>query len=299
MLVAERQVERRHDVIVQVGSDTARVIPIFPEAEEAIGVERACRGGAQPLLPVDEVVALAVRAGCRIDGPVPVAPGIVAAIGALGGHHLSQHAAADNVADLVPAGPGSALHAYLYDALQLPRAQVQLLGFFERVSHGLFDVHVFAGSHGGLRDRCVPMVGRGDENGVDVRALEQLPMMQVGFGADGFLRCPIEPLPVDIADRHDLYVAARFLPAHASVQVVGAARAYADLTHVDAVVSAENPGCRHGSAGHSKKTTPADLLHGLTRGSIVTGVPARWRPPEHVQSKACTDLVGWWPCRPS
>src|ERR1700733_14288149 len=122
------------------------------------------------------------------------------------------------------------------------------------------------------------MIGGGDENGVDVASLEQSLMMQVGFGARGFFGRVVQPFPIDIADRHDLYVALRFLAAQTGVQVVGAARADADLADINAVVSAQDPGRPNGhagGAGQSKKATPADFWHEITRRSIVSGAPAR------------------------
>src|ERR1022692_4826719 len=137
VLIAERHVEGRHDVIVQIGGDAARVVPVFAETEEAIGIERARRRRADPLLPVDIVIACALRTGLRIDVPIPVALRIVAAVSALRGHHLAEHAALDHLAHLVPARPGGALHADLHDALasrarahnSLASASVWVMGF--------------------------------------------------------------------------------------------------------------------------------------------------------------------------
>src|SRR5712672_2958471 len=66
-------VERRDYMVEKIGGDAARVLPVFPETEETVGVIRALRSGAQPAFPIDVVVALAFRAGILLDGVVPLA----------------------------------------------------------------------------------------------------------------------------------------------------------------------------------------------------------------------------------
>src|SRR5580658_2542208 len=151
MLIAERQVEGRYDVIVQVRGDAARVVPVFAEAEEPVRVESARRRRADPLLPVDVVIALALRAGLRIDVPVPVAVRIVAAVSALRGHHLSEHAALYHLPPLVPPSPRSALHADLHDALGVARAPIDLRGYGKGVRHWLVQIYGLAGGDGRQR----------------------------------------------------------------------------------------------------------------------------------------------------
>ena len=103
----------------QVGGDAARVIPILAEAEEAVGIEGALGRWAQPHLPVDVVVALAVGAGCLVDGPVPFAFHRVAVVGALAHDHLADHAVGDGLLGLPPLVGGGGLRAHLQDALGL------------------------------------------------------------------------------------------------------------------------------------------------------------------------------------
>src|SRR5258708_40041081 len=56
-------VERRYYVVEKIGCNAARVVPVFPEAEEPVRIIRAFGRGAQPAFPIDVVVALTVRAG--------------------------------------------------------------------------------------------------------------------------------------------------------------------------------------------------------------------------------------------
>src|SRR5262249_13091257 len=63
-------IQRRHYVIEQVGGDAAGVIPIFPEPEETVGVVLAGRRVAEPHLPVNVVIPLAVGAGVRVNSPI-------------------------------------------------------------------------------------------------------------------------------------------------------------------------------------------------------------------------------------
>ena len=66
-------------MIVQVGGDAARVIPIFTEAEEPVRTERNRCSGAEPLFPIDVVVAGGVRAGRGVNRPpfagIPISSG--------------------------------------------------------------------------------------------------------------------------------------------------------------------------------------------------------------------------------
>src|ERR1039457_7706719 len=88
-------VERRDDVVEEVAGDTEGIIPVLAEAEEAVGIPGALGGelelGAQPHIPIDEIVALGIRAGAGLDGPVPLALGAIAVVGTLALDHLADH----------------------------------------------------------------------------------------------------------------------------------------------------------------------------------------------------------------
>ena len=78
--------------------------------------------------------------------------------------------------------------------------------------HRLFEVNVFAGLEGVDRHRRVPMVGRGDENTVDVGARQQIMVVAVDilFIHARQLACGVDALGVNIADGDDAHVASSF-----------------------------------------------------------------------------------------
>src|SRR6185312_573790 len=97
-------------MVMQVGRNAARVIPVLTESKETVCVERPLWSRPQPLLPVDVQISCRVRPGAGIDRPVPIALRIVAAIRTLASHHFAQHSGMNRFPNLVPAIPGCALH---------------------------------------------------------------------------------------------------------------------------------------------------------------------------------------------
>src|ERR1039458_10566179 len=81
--LAPADLQRRRHVVEKVGGDAAGIIPVLAEAEESIGIVGPLRRWPQPHFPVDVILALAVRAGLCVDGPVPLALVGVAVIRAL------------------------------------------------------------------------------------------------------------------------------------------------------------------------------------------------------------------------
>src|SRR5215471_13136346 len=64
---APADIERSDDVIKEVSGDTARIVPVFAETEEALGAEWTLGSATQPHLPIDEIVPFAFRPGVRIN----------------------------------------------------------------------------------------------------------------------------------------------------------------------------------------------------------------------------------------
>ena len=81
----------------------------------------------------------------------------------------------------------------------------QLDGLLDGVRHRLFDIDVLAGRHGVDGDLAVPVVGRGDQHGVDVVAFEQLAIVEIAFAAADVLGSRETPL-IDIANGDDLQI---------------------------------------------------------------------------------------------
>ena len=113
----------------------------------------------------------------------------------------------------------------------------QLDRLLDGVRHRLLDVHVLARGHGVDGDLRVPMVRRGDQHGVDVVAIQEVPIIERAVGAaDPF--CPVQPPLVNIAHRGDLHVIV-VGPLHQLSEMAGAHSAAADDAKADAIVRAE------------------------------------------------------------
>ena len=76
------------------------------------------------------------------------------------------------------------LGADRHDLVVLPRGGDHRLALGDVVADGLLAVDVLAGHHGVDRRQGVPVVGRGDDDGVDVLAVEQLAIVLDGLGVD-------------------------------------------------------------------------------------------------------------------
>src|SRR5260370_10151520 len=236
---APTDLQRRDDVIEKIGGDAAGIIPVFAEAEETRGMVGAPGRGAEPGLPVDVVIALAVWAGVLVDGPIPFAFDGVAMVGSLAHDHLADHAVGDGLARLPPLVARGGLRADLQDPLGLIHGADQLLDLLVGVAHGLFKVHVLAMVHGIERDLGVPMVGRGDDDGVDVGATDDLAVIQIAVALELLRVLPLAFF-IDVANRDDLAGVVLLALLGEDFGNVAAASAGADDAHVDAVVGADH-----------------------------------------------------------
>ena len=77
------------------------------------------------------------------------------------------------------------LESDLHHALGIAHRGDQRRAFFDRVRDGLLAVDVFAGAHTGDGDGHVPVVGRGDHDGVDILTVEDLAVVEVGERVGG------------------------------------------------------------------------------------------------------------------
>ena len=80
----------------------------------------------------------------------------------------AEAAALDEIDGVAEVGPTALLHAALEDVFAGADGFGEDGAFFERVGDGLFEVDVFAGGDGVGGHADVPVVGRGDEDGVEV-----------------------------------------------------------------------------------------------------------------------------------
>jgi len=242
--LAPADLQRRDYVIEKIGGDAAGIVPVLAETEESIGVVGPLGRGPQPCFPVDVILTLAVRAGFLVDGPVPLALIGVAVIRALAHDHLADHAVGDGLACLPPLVAGSGLRAHLEDALGLLHGTDQLLDLLIGMAHGILEIDILAMIHGIEGDFGVPMVGRGDDDCIHVRTVQDFPVIQVAVALET-VRLRLLALFVDIADGHDLAGIVVLLTE--MVELSGHIRASAtnaDHTDVNAVVRTDYASAR-------------------------------------------------------
>jgi ligand-binding sensor domain-containing protein len=292
VLVLKGQVERRHDVIVQVGGDAARIVPVFPEAEEAVGVEGALSRRAEPLLPVDVSLAGGIRTGARINAPVPISVRIVPAVGALHRYNLAERAGLHDIADFVPPRPGERLHTDLHHSFRLAHLRGNLRRFIESMGHRLFAVHITSAIERRQCDRGVPVVGSSDEYRVDVLAVEQFLMMRVLLRIGRLLCRARQPRLIDVTERDDSNVAFFASAMERHVEEPGASGAEPDDGSVDAVVRSENAavgGERGGNSRYAVDEIPS--CDANLHGRIVSEIPHILEPMRHKRTWLALGVV--------
>ena len=104
----------------------------------------------------------------------PLAAVAIAVIAGLALHDVADLALGDHLVGHAPAGVGGRLHAHGEDLLGLLGRLGDAAGLVDRVRHRLFAVDVLAGLHGVDRHLGVPVVGRGDQDDVDVLVVKDL-----------------------------------------------------------------------------------------------------------------------------
>ena len=183
-------------------------VAVLHERPPAAGVGdrviRTHRSRAGPHLPVEVVGRVRVRR-------IRIVAHVIVAID-LDHRDLAELPLADDlVARLDQVGRAPALGAHLDDALVFPRRGQHGLALGHVHADRLLDVDVGPGFDGGDHRQRVPVVGRGDQDDVQVLLLEHLAI--VGIGARGLLRGLArgghlggmgEHLLVDVAEGNDL-----------------------------------------------------------------------------------------------
>ena len=175
------------------------VIPV-PVVMELLAGRDLGRGGARPEV---EVESRRDRCG-GVDqpdaGPFAVADGP--------GHlHVADLPALHEVERFPHAGRAAALHAHLAHASELPRPLRHHAAFLHVVAAGLFHVDVLARLHRPDGHEGVPVVGRGDRDGIDVLAVQKAAdILHVGGRVQGILETLLAQPHVGgwiaVADRH-------------------------------------------------------------------------------------------------
>jgi hypothetical protein len=131
---------------------------------------------AKPAIPPDRAVAFLGRGwpGVGVDRPVELAFAAVAAVTRLAPHHLADPLGGDGLLgfpELVLAG---ALRADLKHAAGLADRIAAIDRLLHRQRQRLLAVHILADFHRLDRHLGVPVIGRRDEDGVDVLVVDDL-----------------------------------------------------------------------------------------------------------------------------
>ncbi len=163
------EVSAAEEVNEEVACDSAAVGLPFAPLEEVLGVPWNFGGGAEETRPV-----AGFGAGVERDGVVPGADGGVAV--PVGGDHVefADGSGRQEFFGLGVDDGADALAADLKNAVGGTGGGDDLGAVGVDVDHGLFEVDVFAGVHGVDGGLLVPVVGCGDDDGVDVFAGEDL-----------------------------------------------------------------------------------------------------------------------------
>src|ERR1019366_1649268 len=156
---------------------------------------------------------------------------------------------------------GAALAALLHHPVILARRRHNLFGLEDIVRARLLDVDILAGAAGVDGHQGVPVIGRGDGDGVDRLVFEELAIVPVnrrfllGDGLDAARR-RVQHVLVDVAERHQLYIGL----AGDLLDVVLAAAAQADGGYSNGVVRAAENGVGGGGRGGEEEISS---VHGF------------------------------------
>ena len=229
----------------------------------------------EPHVPIDVVLARLVGAGGRIDLLMDVeqADALVAVVAALRPGHLADAAVADRPLGLPIAVVGGGVGADLQHFLVTADLVAQLDRLLDRVRHRLFAVDMLARFERIAGDLGVPVVGRGDQHGVDIVTLEDFAIVAVTFRLRDRLG-PRDSPPINVADGDDLDVVG-LGPLHQPGNVTGPLPADADHSHANAIIGADcrrrrqtghrhGSGRRHGSPNKLSTRKVGFMRHGRT-----------------------------------
>lgn len=239
MVKAENPV---HDVDLvdhEVSKDAAAEIPEPAPLAEAVRIEILSACGAEPGLPID---------GAGIDGVLLGGARGIAIPGDVGFVDLADLAGENEVAALFHVRHAALLGTDLDDASGVTGSLENGLLFGAGVGKRLFHVHVLACAASGYGEWDVLMIGRSDDDGIDIFAGEEFAVVRSGKGAgSGDLTRLFEVFPPDIADGGKAGVGEALNVADESL---GAAPG-ADAADVQGFVCAEDTlgGCRCESQG--------------------------------------------------
>jgi hypothetical protein len=173
---------------------------------------------------------------------------LVAVIAALSPGDLADATVAQGALRLPVAIVGRPVGADLQHLFVTPDGVTQLDRLFDGVRHRLFAVDMLARFERVAGDLRVPMIGRGDQHGVDIFAIKQLAIVAVALAfRDGL--GPRDSAPIDVADRHHIDVVG-LGPLDQAGDVTGSLAANANDPHANAAVGTQRRGGGYARHGH-------------------------------------------------
>src|SRR2546425_1080036 len=153
-----------------VGHVAARKVPEIAPVAVTDRVERLLADRSDKPVPI-ELVGQHVP-GPQVDVPVPFRAHQI---------DLTEHALFDQLLALMNGRGASTLHSDLDDPVSLADLAHHIRALFDRPGHRFFAVSVFAGLDGVHQMIVVPVLGGGDEHGVNIFPFEQLSVVRVAF----------------------------------------------------------------------------------------------------------------------
>ena len=214
----------------EIGHRAAAEIPEPAPAEEFFFAEGLIGRAAEPLLPIERCGSTTGFGPCALVVLPPVGADL---------RDAAEAAALNEIDGVAEVAPTALLHAALEDLFAGADGAGEDGAFFERVGDRLFEVDVFAGGEGVGGHADVPVVGRRDEDGVEL-VVEDFAIVDVRGGgvAGGATFDGFAARRVDVADGDDLVAAG----AVGGVEQVAHASAGADDADAKSVVGAEDAG---------------------------------------------------------
>ena len=191
-------VEQAVDPIVvvreQVSGQTRSIRPPFTPAEKVFCIERNVRCWTEKCFPVNRL-RIALRMNFVLPGAI-----VTVAIGAgLDERYMTQHVLANDFASRKKVQRLPMLVAYLeHFPFSLYRV-VQLVCLSNLVRHAFLNVHVLTRTKRVNRNGSMQVIGCCDHDSVDIRVLQQLPVIPVRPGFHAILAAHHDALvPLDI-----------------------------------------------------------------------------------------------------
>ena len=212
----------------EIAAESLAVVGEAAPAEESHGIEGVLGGAVDECVPVD-----GLRAGVGRNGIDPGAAGRIAIPVSIDGSDFAELAGIVNLLGFGVEDRTDALAADCDHALVLVRGFDHGESVFDGVRHGLLAINIFAGGDSVFEDVAMLVVHGGDEDRVDVFAIENAAIVAHGFDvgilhrfAGGGVAAVVKIADADALDAGNV---------ERSLEVFASANAGADGSEADSV----------------------------------------------------------------